>query len=266
LEILLIYFNSISLNTSVIDGLQKTQPTLFGSDSVTVKESTLQALGQKGSVEAFCLSRPCVANTFSGVSFYLDEIGQLKKLDVNSRAVSLATICGFDNVPLVGDMFIARITAPPGQGLKHTDFRLTDIDSGAAWMKAVKKDNYEFGVTTGRVAMEGGGEKELPKGENTAKGYKWSESNDAVEVVLRLPIGTISKDLAITFRTRSLAVKLKATGVVLLFVESLLGSVDPDDCTWTFANNSKNSEEGPDVELTMVKSNLGETWGALELP
>jgi len=157
LELLLIYFNSLSLNTSVVDALQKTQPTLFGTDSVPVKESTLQALGQKGSVEAFSLARPCVANKYNGVSFYLDEIGQLKKLQVNSRAVSLAAICGFDDVPLVGDMFIGRISAPPSKGLEHVDFRLSDIDSSASWMQGVKKDNYEFGVHTGRVEMQGGG-------------------------------------------------------------------------------------------------------------
>ena len=47
LELLLIYFNNAHLTTSVIDGLQKNQTTLFGTESVKVSDRTLQMLGQK---------------------------------------------------------------------------------------------------------------------------------------------------------------------------------------------------------------------------
>ena len=263
LELLLVYFNNVHLNTSVIDGLQKSQTTLFGTESVTVKDSTLQALGQKGSVEAFCLSRACEENAFCGVSFYLDEIGQIKQLPINNRAVALATICGFESVPLVGDMFLGRTTTLPMKGLKHVDFRLTDMDSNAKWLNGVKKDNYEFGIKTGRAAVEGGGEKAYNGGENTEKKYSWKDSNDSVEIVLQVPTGTISKDIAVVFRTRSVEVKLKSSGQSLLAITSLFSSVDPDDCTWTFSLNA--TTQVPEVELTMVKSTVGSPWSALEL-
>ena len=44
------------------------------------------------------------------MSLYLDEAGQLKNLPPNTRAASLAALCGFDNVPLVGDMFVGSVT------------------------------------------------------------------------------------------------------------------------------------------------------------
>ena len=96
LELLLIYFNNSRLDTSVIDGLQKNQTTLFGTESVAVKESTLQALGQKGSMKAFNLSRPCSENNYLGVSFYLDEIGQIKQLVIWGKGGRL----GLDNLTM----------------------------------------------------------------------------------------------------------------------------------------------------------------------
>jgi CS domain len=263
LELLLIYFNNVRLNTSVIDGLQKNQTTLFGTESVKVSDSTLQALGQKGSVEAFSLSRACEENSFCGVSFYLDEIGQIKNLPANSRAVALATICGFDNVPLVGDMFLGRTSTLPHKGLKHVDFRLTDMDSGASWLQGAKKENYEFGIKTGRAAVEGGGEKDYNGGENASKNYSWKDSDDAVEIALKTPMGTTSKEIAVVFRTRSVEVKIKSTGVSLLSVPSLFGSVDPDDCTWTFSAST--TSKAPEIELTLVKSSSGMAWTALEV-
>lgn len=262
LQLLLVYFNNTHLTTSVIDGLQKNQTTLFGTESVKVSDSTLQALGQKGSVEAFSLSRPCEENLHCGVSFYLDEIGQIKNLPQNRRAVALATICGFDNVPLVGDMFVGRTTVIPHKGLHHTDFRLADMDSSAKWLHGVKKENYEFGIKTGRAAVEGGGEKDYNGGENSSKNYSWKDSSDSVEIVLKTPLGTTSKDIAVVFRTRSVEVKTKSTGVSLLSIASLFANVDPDDCTWTFANN--NGLKEPELELTFVKSSAG-PWTALEL-
>ena len=263
LELLLIYFNNVHLNTSIIDGLQKNQISLFGTESVKVSERTLQDLGQKGSVEAFNLSRACSANSYNGVSFYLDEIGQMKNLPRNSRAVSLATICGFENVPLVGDMFLGRTNVLPEKGLKHVDFRLSDMDSSAAWLQNIKKDNYEFGIKTGRAVVEGGGEKEFNGGENTDKNYTWKDGDDSVEILLKVPVGVISKDISVTFRTRSIAVKTKSTGVILLSVESLFSNVDPDDCTWTFS--LKTPPTLSELELTLVKSSAGTGWSALEL-
>ena len=263
LELLLIYFNNVRLTTSVIDGLQKNQTSLFGTDSVKVSEGTLQSMGQKGSVEAFNLSRACTSNSFCGVSFYLDEIGQIKNLPRNNRAVALATICGFDNVPLVGDMFLGRTSILPEKGLKHIDFRLTDMDSSATWLQGIKKENYEFGIKTGRAVVEGGGEKDFNGGESIEKNYSWKDSDDAVEILLKVPIGITSKDIGVTFRTRSIVVKIKSTGVSLLSIDSLFSSVDPDDCTWTFS--ARSAPLLSELELTLVKSTGGAAWTALEL-
>ena len=40
---------------------------------------------------------------------YLDEASQLKRLPSNSRAVAIAGLCGYDNVPLCGDIYLGKL-------------------------------------------------------------------------------------------------------------------------------------------------------------
>jgi hypothetical protein len=101
------------------------------------------------------------------VALYLDEVGQLKHLPANPRAVAIAALCGYDNVPLVGDMFIARTrvlpgtTPPPSSSsssslstrLEHVDFGMEDLDSGAAWMRQAKADNYDAAAAVADAAV-----------------------------------------------------------------------------------------------------------------
>ena len=75
----------------------------------------------------------CVQNGFTAVNLYLDEIGALKKLPTNSRGAALAAACGFVDVPFYGDLYIGRV-----QSRQNLDFSLTEMDSGAAWMKGVR--------------------------------------------------------------------------------------------------------------------------------
>ena len=72
-------------------------------------------------------------NGFTAVNLYLDEIGALKKLPTNSRGAALAAACGFVDVPFYGDLYIGRV-----QSRQNLDFSLTEMDSGAAWMKGVR--------------------------------------------------------------------------------------------------------------------------------
>ena len=109
--ILRIYFNSSTYQTKtkqIVEELKKNAPTMLGNTDISVSDSTLENLTQNGNVEAFSLVRPSPTNDFCGVSFYLDEIGSLKKLPLNKRAVAIAALCGYDNVPLLGDMFIGQ--------------------------------------------------------------------------------------------------------------------------------------------------------------
>jgi hypothetical protein len=106
-EYLRIYFKSKSgeLDKNL---LQETASKQFGNMDINISPSALDSIGAMGSTEVFPLTHPSIENDFRGVSFYLDEAGQLKRLPRNNRAIAIANLCGFENVPLVGDMFIAR--------------------------------------------------------------------------------------------------------------------------------------------------------------
>ena len=281
LTILRVFFKSKTYEAAaVVDGLKKTTPTLLssgGGGAAAVSDGTLRDLATQGNVETFALSRPTPASGHCGVALYLDEVGQLKQLPANPRAVAIAALCGYDNVPLVGDMFIARTrvlpgtTPPPSSSsssslstrLEHVDFGMEDLDSGAAWMRQAKTDNYDAAAAVGRVSLEGGGESASgwPKGAATDRGgrpYTWRETPDgvSVEVALPLPPGTTAKDVVVTFRSRSLAVKTKRDGAVLLQIDELAQPCDPDDCTWTLTGDG-------DIDISLLKGDAGEKWGSL---
>ena len=93
--------------------LQETASKQFANDSgLIVKEETVKKMSELGSVEAFPLSHfhsdSSIQDWDRKVSLYLDEAGQLKNLAPNPRATALAALCGFDNVPFVGDMFVGK--------------------------------------------------------------------------------------------------------------------------------------------------------------
>ena len=271
LELLRIFFRSKKYESpGVVAELRKTTPTYFGNADVSVSDETLQNLTLQGNVEAFALTRPSESSGYCGVTLYLDEVGQLKKLPLNRRAAAIAADCGYDNVPLVGDMFVARSRmAPPSSSssssgkMRHEDFRLADLDSSQQWIRTAKADNYNAAAAVGRISMEGGGE---PDGspqtgqDREGRSYRWRESPDgvSVDVTLPLPAETTSKQLAVTFRTSALTVKTK-TGTVLLHIDPLAAACDPDDCTWTFT-----AGDAPEMELSLIKAEAGKSWGSLE--
>ena len=78
---------------------------------MTISPKTLSHI--ESSVETFPLSHPSVVNNQRRVLLYLDEAGQLKKLPPNPRASGIAAMCGFENVPFAGDMFIGRVVVGP---------------------------------------------------------------------------------------------------------------------------------------------------------
>jgi len=129
-----------------------------GMASLGVGKETLLKLAQEGQVESFPLARPSSNNAYTGVNFYLDELGQAKGLDMNTRAAALADYCGFKQCPLRGDIIIARYQLVPsadgGRMYTIADFNEKELDSSSPWVKGCEVDNFEFGRQTGQVTMD----------------------------------------------------------------------------------------------------------------
>ncbi len=79
----------------------------LGSD-LKVSSKTINEQISEGAVEAFPLSHPSEENQFTRVSYYVDEVSRLKNLPPNQRGVKFADLCGYENVPLFGDIYVGR--------------------------------------------------------------------------------------------------------------------------------------------------------------
>ena len=98
-------------------------------------------------------------------------------------------------------------------------------------LQAAMKD--KGGMTTIGFGEESG-DGEMPKGEGD--GYRWSQTDDEVEVVVDAGEGTKAKDVWAMFRPDH--VKVVVNGETKFEVggdkpPGLFRKVRPDDCTWT---------------------------------
>lgn len=120
------------------------------------KSTLMNMISNEGHVECFPLTRPHASNGYAGVSLYLDEAGQLKQLPHNSRAAALAACCGFESVPLAGDMYVARLcvagtVGSTSRALSHESFTVGEMSSDAEWLRNATHDNFHHGVDTNQV-------------------------------------------------------------------------------------------------------------------
>ena len=230
-----------------VDDVKDVASKQFSNQDINISQNTLDKLSDMGSVETFPLAQPNEHNNNCKVSFYLDEVGQLKKLSPNQRASRFAELCGFKDVPFVGDMFLGRVGPPPAggsRGPQNLDFSLAEFNSDALWLKDVVKHNYEAGIATNKVAMES----DLHSGEMSAEvevagaeNVKWSETSDYLELSVELPeeIKTFTKkDIVVKIQSTQVSIKVRNTSaagageLLLLWEGALAGSVSVDDSTW----------------------------------
>ena len=241
--------------------LEETMKNSFGNANSVVSPSTLKNLAKLGNVEAFSLSHACEDNNHTAVSFYLDEIGQLKHLGMNRRAAALANSCGLKNVPICGDVFVGRTRRIPNEKIIHENFRAADLDSSALWLRDIERQNYQHGLKTNQVVMQGhaGADDELNKGNDVSKGYRWSETNSTVEVVYFLPSLLSKKELSVVLKSRSLMIKSLKDKSTLLDLSPLKESICTDDSTWVMGQEAGRHT----VEVSMEKAAQGVAWKSL---
>ena len=276
--LLRVYFNQGALRLDDVKGAAAKQ---FSNQDINISQETLTKLGQEGSVEVFPLAHPNDFNQNCKVSFYLDEVGQLKNLQRNQRASQFAELCGFKDVPLVGDIFIGRVgpsnlSGGLAKGPVNLDFQLSELSSDAAWLKDVVKHNYEAGLKSNRVAMESdvADQTQAVSAEvevGGAEGVKWSETAAYVELSVAIPAEIkkfTTKDINVKIQAAKISIKIKnntgtpierpspnnagtavvvvANEFVTLWEGALHGTISVDDSSW--------SVDGHKIELALEKS------------
>ena len=114
-----------------------------GERGVGLSASALENVAAGGKTETFALVRPSSTNGHKGVYLYLDEVGMLKSLPPNPRAMAIANACGFDNVQFYGDMYCGAVQADP-QPMVNVDFTIAELDSSSSWLKTASNENAAY--------------------------------------------------------------------------------------------------------------------------
>lgn len=210
----------------------------------SVSKETLETVAREGHVETFALVHPTPTNQFTGVNFYLDEVGQLKRLPLNTRASDYAKIAGYNPPPIFyGDIFCARVKKSGPIIIEYPSLTVDELENTTSpWLRQAATDNLEHqlrlnqltgrqGETQAAVAGSDGVEKDEDGGK-----YSWTQSEQELEVVVPLPSKAVtSRDVSVTFKPRKLTV---ACHKELLVSIELFERVDVDGCTWTLDKGS----------------------------
>lgn len=210
-------------------------PTQLGSGDgpTTVSQSALEKVAKQGSVETFSLVHPTPSNKFTGVNIYLDEVGMLKRLPLNTRASDLAARAGFHPPPqFYGDVFVGRIQNKPY--LQNVSFRLgVDTALDAPWLQRATAENLEYQQELNRITGRNETQPKIAGGDGHAKeenGYSWTQTEEELEVVVPLDASVVSREVQVKFRPQSVQIVCRKDLVASV---DLFERVDPDDCTWT---------------------------------
>jgi len=239
----------------------------LGSAANAVSRAAIERETKDGKTETFALVHPSERNGWRGVYAYLDEVGMLKGLPLNRRAGALARECGFDGVSFYGDVYVGRVQTKPVP-MRNVDFKLSDLDSSAAWMRAATMENVEYsaGLKELENAMgRNGGLQTINMSESgkardgarfpggQAEGYRWEQTEDEIELVVAVPRGATSKSVRVLFKPRHVVVKFNDE--IVCDISNLYDAVRPDECTWTM---------GPDeVCVSLAKADDAVVWRAL---
>jgi hypothetical protein len=262
-----------------MDILKDTAAKQFGNQDIKISDDILASMCENSSVEVFNLDHPCAANKYEGVAVYLDEASQLKALPSNKRATQIARECGFQDVPLAGDMYLGR-TAMKGTSdakLTNVDFTLGDINS-SGWMKGAEGRNYEAKAASGQIDMSGDSLKRT-SGDSGANwdlmGLKWTETLTTMDVVFsmrawadmnweggqanalfptKLTTAYFKQTCKVVFGHASVKILTKDSPAHIYLDVALFRGVELDDCTYTLSAGPSGECE---VELSMEKASKG---------
>jgi hypothetical protein len=166
-------------------------------------------------------------------------------------------------------MFIGRVQTKP-EPMRSVDFPLSDLDSSAQWMRMATMENVEYskGLKELEAAMgkNGGLEKinmtgdasdvaSTGNGMPSGKGvnYRWSQTEDEVEVSVDVAPGTVSKSVRVLFKPSQFIVKVNDE--VVCDLSGLHAPIRPDECTWTMGVD--------EVCVSLAKRDDERSWRAL---
>jgi HSP20 family molecular chaperone IbpA len=234
------------------------------------------------SVEIISILLPCQDYNFVGVSMYSDQLGKNKNLPINNRAVSVATLCKYSE-PIHGDVFFGKYHDDESKPWVRLDFSMDDLKSDAEWIQVAQIKNKEgkkaastSSVLENMMKQQQGNnnnntqfisnaeEEKGPSGPRTEnEALNWTQSEDEVEVRVKVPGNLKASDFNIQIKSSKLQILLKSGQTIPFSSEGNVGKIfqaggaelarkiDPDSSSWQL-EKSKDGKETT-IILTLGK-------------
>lgn len=257
-----------------------------GIDPAKVDEMLNSQMGDRvaGSVEIISLAIPTNRNNFHSISLYCDGNSAFKESGKvpNVRATAIVRACGHVNTVVMGDCFIGRAKDDEREEWERLDFTLDELSMTANWVVAASVDNAGKNLsnysTSGALDMMQN-QMQQPSAATPApaaavvsefsegQSYVWTQTNEDVEVRMKLPAGLLSKQISVKITPSGLFIARKTggpiEGVDPVFSSGAEGAklsapVNVEDSSWSIAEE----REGRLLTVTLCKVKNA-TWKKL---
>lgn len=214
-------------------------------DVVDEKLGALERVAAEGSVETFALVRPSketqpIANC--GTYIYLDELGVLKGLPKNARASEIARGCGLEvESPFLGDVYVGRVNIEASP-VRVESVRATDLNAGSKFMSNAPSENYKTQQAmfeyekVAKAKQVGAKSPEEQARIDEARGWRWAQTAEDVEISVTVPNETKANDVTVKFGGQSLRVTFKSKPTEPIAEFKLFAAIRVDECTWTMGS------------------------------
>jgi hypothetical protein len=239
--------------------------------------------GLIASVEIITLSLPTVQNKFVSISLYCDANSAYKAGGpvANVRATELVRACGHKSMVVMGTCFLGKALDDERLEWSRLDMHVEECSIDSSWVQASAKANVgknldgystsgalnatmqqqqqHSGPASGSKAVE-------PRGEFTEEAkFSWSQTEDEVEIRMKIPEGLTTKQLSVLFAQTSVCVTKKnagtgpgteVPGLDARFQQQdpqpqLHGRINVSESSWSVAEE----HEGRILTITLCKAN-----------
>jgi hypothetical protein len=210
---------------------------------------------------------------------YCDATGKAKNFEINSRATSIANLCGY-NMQVYGDAYFGKYHDDESMEWERLDFSSADLSSEADWLKLAQRMNQGKklgGATTSgllqnmlksnntTVIDEEKLSEDTTNSSNADPYLTWNQTSDEMEVRIKLPIShnIKSSELDIKIKGKFLQVIPKRANSmepwaganeslhkVMTTGADLWGNIDVDSSAWTLEKHSDHTN----IVITLAKS------------
>jgi hypothetical protein len=207
--------------------------------------------------EITALTVPTALNNYRGVSMYGDDNAKTSNLPLNSRASNLLKASGHQSNNIHGDVFVGRYHDNEAEDIwERVDITEEEVQGdfeSKDWIRTAKQKGGGGGVGTAAASLSG-----MMSGTSNVgqeDGYKWSQTEDEVEMKFPLPPGTKAKYCKVKFGVNSLRVTVAGQ---TLCDGATWGIVAVDESTFTIEDDPE-SETGRELCISLGKK-ANEHW------